>query len=53
MWPNPQSPEDIVIFTEETLMENFILGVGQFAIVSLLHLARVSYFFPINGGLIA
>ena len=24
MWPNPQFPADLVIYTEETLMENFI-----------------------------
>ena len=24
MWPNPQFPADLVTFTEETLMENFI-----------------------------
>ena len=24
MWPNPQEPADLVTFTEETLMENFI-----------------------------
>ena len=24
MWPNPQFPVDLVTFTDETLMENFI-----------------------------
>ena len=24
MWPNPQFPADLVTFTEESLMENFI-----------------------------
>ena len=24
MWPNPQETEDLVTFTEESLMENFI-----------------------------
>ena len=25
MWPNPQFPADLVTFTEETVMENFII----------------------------
>ena len=27
MWPNPQFPVDLVIFTEETLMENLTFCV--------------------------
>ena len=26
MWPNPPFPADLVTFTEESLMENFIFG---------------------------
>ena len=27
MWPNPQFPADLVIFTEKSLIENFIFCV--------------------------
>ena len=30
MWPNPQFPADLVIFTEETLTENFIFVQWKF-----------------------
>ena len=35
MWPNPQFPADLVTFTEETTIENFIFCVVSFQIKSI------------------
>ena len=30
MWPNPQDPADLVTFTKESLMENFIFCAANY-----------------------
>ena len=44
MWPNPQFPADLVVFTEEILNGNFIFcAVSSFHgdVISIIHISKI------------
>ena len=41
MWPNSQETADLVTFTEETLMENFIFCAVLVDVLENLHMSHI------------